>query len=253
MPDYSSHYNQRLIDGPIDGAVRFNQASLNYESIMNKVSRITLTSTTTRALTWSEMIGRIIVLEGTLSGDVIVEIPSLDSNSQNAHRPFIIQNKICGGFRAGIKATSGFTVNYVTYGSTHMFTVASWNSEVAKLVDFRTVSIISKWSPGAITSNRVLIRQVLAEPVAFHDKMGGSKVHAVTAPTGNVTLDVKVDGITKSSCTINAGQNTGSFATTSPFVANAGEILTFVAPASADATLAGVSATLTGVQDGYNY
>jgi hypothetical protein len=68
---------------------------------------------------------------------------------------------------------------------------------------------------------------------------------AATAPTD---IDIKVNGVSKGTVRFAAAATTATFLFATQVVLAAGDALTLIAPASADATLANIAITLAGTR-----
>lgn len=99
----------------------------------------------------------------------------------------------------------------------------------------------------APTASEVVMSYIFADAVDFPDEFLGSLAKAGTAATASTVFDVKKNGTNVGTITFAASGTAGTFATTGTTVAfAAGDVLAVVAPASPDATLAGVSLTFKG-------
>jgi hypothetical protein len=108
---------------------------------------------------------------------------------------------------------------------------------------------IAIFLPGVPDSSEEIMRFVLPRDVLFEDDFAGSQANAGVAATGSTVLNVQVDGVTVGTITFAAAGTTGTFATSAgELTVSAGEVLSIVAPATADATLADISITLKGAR-----
>ena len=101
---------------------------------------------------------------------------------------------------------------------------------------------------GAPTASAVLIRLPLTRVVDFDFGGGVSQAVAGTAATAETIFSIKKDGVEIGTCTFAAAGTTGTFSGETDFTP--GEVITLVAPASPDATLADLGFVLSGVRDG---
>jgi hypothetical protein len=102
---------------------------------------------------------------------------------------------------------------------------------------------------GLPTASQRVLRKSIVQALTFAADFGGSQGHADTAATANADFQVLKNGTLVGTIHFAAASNTPTFSTNvgSGSVAvtfAAGDILTIVAPASADATLADLNATL---------
>jgi hypothetical protein len=101
--------------------------------------------------------------------------------------------------------------------------------------------------PGTYTAGQVLIRVVMADAVSLPVSLSTSpSPSCTTAPTGAVTLVIKKNGSSIGSVNFAAGATTGTFTFTSAVSLASGDTFEIDAPATVDATLAGVSITIVG-------
>lgn len=100
--------------------------------------------------------------------------------------------------------------------------------------------------PGIPTASAKILRVPIARSITFAANFSGSQFNASANATASTVFDVQKNGSSIGSVTIGAGGITPTFATTSgtskSFVA--GDVLSIIAPASADATLADPGFTL---------
>lgn len=121
--------------------------------------------------------------------------------------------------------------------------VAALTNSVSTAVPF------SFFTNGAPAGSQRVYRTSVAQPLTFAADFGGSQGHADTAATASADFQVLKNGTLVGTIHFAAGSATPTFSTnvgSGPVVVTfaAGDILTIVAPASADATLADVNVTL---------
>lgn len=102
--------------------------------------------------------------------------------------------------------------------------------------------------PGLSSNNDILSFIVFMNTVEYTAGLAGSYVKALIAATGTVTYSMRKNDIQFGTFTFSAGSAIGSFTMASDTLFNAGDTLKVVAPASADATLAGISLNLKGTK-----
>jgi hypothetical protein len=101
---------------------------------------------------------------------------------------------------------------------------------------------------GPTTANLVVQRYVFAGTVMFPAGLTGSQGAAGVAATATTTYSIKKNGTNVGTMAFAAGAVIATFSTPSATTFMAGDILTVVAPASPDATLANLAWTLVGSQ-----
>lgn len=99
---------------------------------------------------------------------------------------------------------------------------------------------------GTPTSSQVLMRRILAGDVAFKAELAGSAFRALVAATAQTDLLLKKNGTTFATVRFAAAGTTATFVGSVLVLCEAGDEITLVAPASADATLSGIYGTLLG-------
>lgn len=98
-------------------------------------------------------------------------------------------------------------------------------------------------------SGEKVLRYVFARAVTFSDDFAGSYAKAGVAATASATFDIQKNGATVGSLTFAVSGTTGTFTTSGGSVSfAAGDVLTIVAPSTADATLADIAITLAGLR-----
>jgi len=119
------------------------------------------------------------------------------------------------------------------------------NSKPSK---FAYIYIIGVSSPGTFTDAQVVLLHAVAgsENVELRKRLPYSIVKCGTAPTGDVSFDIQVNGSSKGSADIDLGNTTGSFTWTADVSLVAGDIVKVIAPATADSTLEDVCITIEG-------
>lgn len=105
---------------------------------------------------------------------------------------------------------------------------------------------IGLFYPSLPTDGLEILRFPFPRTVEFDYDISGSQAVAATASTGSVYFSFKKDGNEFARCTFNASA-TGSFSGESTIFVT-GEVLTVVAPATADATLADIGFSIVGVR-----
>lgn len=101
---------------------------------------------------------------------------------------------------------------------------------------------------GAPSASLVLLRYKFPRTVVFPAGLTDSQGTAGTAATAQTDFDIRRNGVSVGTMRFAAAATSATFIAASQQTYNAGDILTLVAPASPDATLAGVSFVLAGTR-----
>lgn len=99
---------------------------------------------------------------------------------------------------------------------------------------------------GVPTSSQVVLRFVAVRPFTFPVGLSGSKGKAGTAATAQTVFDIQVNAISKGSITFAAAGTVPTFTFTSAVNIVEGDLVTVIAPSSADSSIAGIAVTLLG-------
>lgn len=119
------------------------------------------------------------------------------------------------------------------------FDGSAWSQSIFRFMD------VGSFIAGTPSDAETILRLALARAVTFPSGLTGSQADAGVAATGSVDFSLKKNGTEFATCNFNAGA-TGTFTAASATSFAAGDILSIVAPATADATLADISLTLKG-------
>ncbi len=103
-------------------------------------------------------------------------------------------------------------------------------------------------APGVPTASMVVFHHVFTQAVSFVASLTDSYVKAGTAATAQTDFDLKKNGSSIGTVRFAAAGTTASYVSISASSWVAGDILTLVAPSSADATIADIWGTLVGVR-----
>lgn len=101
---------------------------------------------------------------------------------------------------------------------------------------------------GSPTASLVMLRYKFPRTVVFPAGLTDSQGTAGTAATAQTDFDIRRNGVSVGTMRFAAAGTSATFIAASQQTYNAGDILTVVAPASPDATLAGVSFVLSGTR-----
>jgi hypothetical protein len=99
---------------------------------------------------------------------------------------------------------------------------------------------------GAPAANQQIFRYVFAGSVIFPAGLSGSAGNAGTAPTASATFKIAQNGTQVGTMVFAAGATAATFTMAAATTFHAGDVLTIVAPAPADATLANLAWSLAG-------
>lgn len=101
---------------------------------------------------------------------------------------------------------------------------------------------------GAPSASLVVARHVFALAVDFVTDLVGSQGFADTVATADTDFDVQKNGVSVGTVTFGTGSASATFALAGGASFAAGDVLTIVAPASPDSTLADITFSLLGVR-----
>ena len=195
----------------------------------------------TAALTWGYYGGRMIV------GGVATAIPNgTVALAANATNYFEVNT-------AG--APSVNSVGFTT-GRTPLYSIVTGASGVVSYQDFRSFLYqasfqpydLSAMYPGAPPASALMLRIPLARAVLFPAGLAGSRGTATLTATATTAFDIQLNGASVATMTFAAGTSTATFTAASTISAEAGDVLSVVAPATPDATLADVGFVLSGTR-----
>jgi hypothetical protein len=111
-----------------------------------------------------------------------------------------------------------------------------------------SIVAVGTFSEAAPTSSQILLDWVFVEDVTFADDFAGSRATVGTTPTSTFIATIQKNGSNVGTVSISTG-GMATFATTAGALSCvAGDLLTVVAPASADATIARLRITLKGTR-----
>lgn len=108
--------------------------------------------------------------------------------------------------------------------------------------------IVAGFYPGVLESSSLCVRHSCVFAVDFPVALAGSYSKAGAAADAETVFSVKKNGSEFGTITFAASGTTGTLAAASATIFSAGDVLTIVAPASADATLADVDFQLKGLR-----
>jgi hypothetical protein len=106
---------------------------------------------------------------------------------------------------------------------------------------------IALFVPAGAGASQEILRVVAARDIFYPEDFAGSRLDAESAATAETVFDILVDGVSVGDITVAISGTTGTFTTDSgELTVSAGEVLSIVAPATPDDTLADISITLFG-------
>lgn len=108
--------------------------------------------------------------------------------------------------------------------------------------------LLSFDAPGVPTASMVVFHHVFTQAVSFVASLTDSYVKAGTAATAQTDFDLKKNGSSIGTVRFAAAGTTASYVSISASSWGAGDILTLIAPATPDATIADIWGTLVGVR-----
>ena len=140
------------------------------------------------------------------------------------------------------------STNIVGGGAESLASVPAYTYTVAGSGKASVVTTVTGSYTGPPTANLVVQRYVFAVTVMFAAGLTGSQGTAGVAATAATTYSIRKNGSNTGTMAFAAGATTATFTMASATTFMAGDVLTIVAPASPDATLANLAWTLVGSQ-----
>jgi len=140
------------------------------------------------------------------------------------------------------------SANIVGGGAQSLASVPAYTYTVTGSGKASVATTVSGSSAGSLTANLVIQRYVFAGTVMFPAGLTGSQGTAGVAATATATYHITKNGANVGTMVFGAGTTIATFSMTSATAFMAGDILTVVAPAVPDATLANLAWTLVGSQ-----
>jgi len=197
-----------------------------------------ITLTATQALT-----ALVIRTTGTMAGAAVITVPA-------NRKLYVVLHDAAGSFDVTVKTASGSGAAVPAGERAVVYCDGTDVVEVLRAAPPTAsapfdVGCTFNGSPGA---SAVLLRLPVVRTVTFPAGLAGSRGVAGTAPTANATFDIRRNGATFGTMTFAAGATTATFAAASETAFSAGDVLSLVAPATQDVTLADAGLTLTGVR-----
>jgi hypothetical protein len=107
-------------------------------------------------------------------------------------------------------------------------------------------NIVSGSFTGKPTANLVLQSYVFTAPATLPAGLTGSRGNAATAATALTSFSIQKNGVNIGNMVYAASATTATFTMSSPTAFNAGDVLSVVAPAMPDPTLANLAWTFVG-------
>jgi len=146
---------------------------------------------------------------------------------------------------------TGATASGASYAVIHNFSplAATLMTAINNLVTAYTSAQpyeLDKFVSGSPSASQVVYERIFAISVTLPVGLTGSLGKAATAATGSTTFTINKNGSAIGTMVFAAAATVPSFTFTSAVTFNAGDILTIVAPATPDATLANIAWVLLG-------
>jgi len=107
--------------------------------------------------------------------------------------------------------------------------------------------VVSGSFNGRPAANLVLQSYVFAAPVTIPAGFSGSRASAATAATATTTFNIQKNSMNVGTMVFSASAATATFTMNSATLFNAGDVLTVMAPATPDETLANLAWTIMGI------
>ncbi|MBA3588310.1 hypothetical protein [Methylibium sp.] len=109
---------------------------------------------------------------------------------------------------------------------------------------------VTTFYPGVMTASAVVVRVPVARAVSFAANFAGSYGTASAAATASTAFDVQKNGVSVGTATFAAAATTATFVTAAGAVVSllAGDVLSIIAPATPDTTLANAGFVLAGTR-----
>jgi hypothetical protein len=170
-----------------------------------------------------------------------------------SHKLYDVANKTTGGYAVTVRTTSGSGVaiaagdeQVVRCDGADVVAVAAPKS-IAALVGPQPYDIAGFY-PGVPGSSALLLRFVAPRALTLPQSLTGSQASAGAAATAQTDIGIEVNDISKGTVRFAAAATTATFIFSTEVALAAGDVLTLIAPASADATLANIAITLAGTR-----
>ena len=100
--------------------------------------------------------------------------------------------------------------------------------------------------PGSMDDDQTLLSFPFAVRVEFPAGLGNSVATFGAAPSGETVINFKKNGVQFATCTFLSGETAGTFSAASDTVFSKGDVLTVIAPATADSLAEDFGFTLDG-------
>lgn len=219
--------------------VTHNEALDLIDAAISALTPIALADTNTLLTTAQTVDSASIVFTGTLTAARTITFPA-------KKKLLLVKNS----------TTGGYTLNTLITGSAVTITLSSGQQKLLYLDGTNINEISISESPydiggsfsGSPTDGAVILRLPVSRAIRFLSGMSLSKGVAGTGATATATFSIKKNGTEFATMSFAGSANVATFtcATTTNFAA--GDILTLVAPATADATLADLGFSLSGLR-----
>ncbi len=177
---------------------------------------------------------------GTLTAARTITVPA-------RAKPFIVENATTGGYALNVKTSIGTTIIFNSGERKFLYGDGSDLKVVAESGQYAPYDVGGCYA-GKPTASAVILRYPLPRAIRFPANMVGSKGTAGTAATAAVSFLIRKNGAQFATMDFAIGASSATFiaATATDFAA--GDVLTLVAPATPDDTLADIGFALAGVR-----
>jgi hypothetical protein len=138
------------------------------------------------------------------------------------------------------------SLNIVSGGAQDLSSVPAYTYTITGAGQATVTVVTGTFLNGAPTAGLVLQRYVFAAAVSFPAGLGGSQGTAGTAATGTTIFTIQKNGANVGSMMFAPAATTATFTMAAAATFNAGDVLTLVAPAMPDSTLANLAWTFMG-------
>ena len=144
---------------------------------------------------------------------------------------------------------SALDLALIAFDNTIANSVATLNALMvtqASLIAALQIEEVETWSNGAPTASQVLLRYVCTRPFTVPINAAGSQLKGTVAATASATFSLQKNGAAIGTAVVSAAGTAAAFTVASATNFAAGDLLTLVAPAGPDATLANLAINIKG-------
>ena len=220
--------------------VTHNEALDLIDDAISGLVAITLTDSDTLLTDEQTVEGVSLVFSGTLSATRTVTFPS-------KKKMLLVKNSTSGGYALSLKIAGSSVTITLAPGVQKLIYLDGTDVGEVGVAGSAPYDIGGSFN-GSPTGGAVILRFPFPRAVRFLSGMSLSKGVAGTAATATATFSIKKNGTEFATMVFAGSSSTATFtcATTTDF--SSGDILTLVAPVSADSTLADIGFALSGLR-----